>query len=316
MIGGLIMRMKCTSRNEFGIALVAASAMTVVTAVPARASATSFRDDTYVTATAGVTRTSWINDNAFKPNTPSAPGGEFRMASASNRACFLSHIGGDFNGMERAYVYYDRGYWAVGAAATSGSGATAGASCVSIPNTSYVSPAPDAPAYSWRQEYYPIVILLPTPATDYEWNCFLTSVTGSFQGSGERVQVWRRDASAWIIGGSSAQHGVTAEARCVMTKTSFNSGPFSVSQYGPTEQTMKTAGGWNATAYRNDTRATYPDLNNTCFLQRMTGSFQGSGEWIGVAMDGVSHLNNTYNQWWLMLNSYQSGVATTATCVR
>lgn len=44
--------------------------------------------------------------------------------------------------------------------------------------------------------------------------CFLTMVTGKFEGGGERVRVYR-SKDHWYLDGSSKQSGVAAEAQCL-----------------------------------------------------------------------------------------------------
>ena len=46
--------------------------------------------------------------------------------------------------------------------------------------------------------------------------CALTSVTGSFQGAGEKVHVWVAEDGWWYLGGVSHQDGV--EAECVIVR--------------------------------------------------------------------------------------------------
>jgi hypothetical protein len=188
------------------------ASMLLVAALSGTARANYFTDDTLVSASAGQVSTSWINGNPYKS-------GDFRMVDTAHNVCFLTGVSGDFNGSgERAYVYEDRGYWAIGVSSGSGQGVIATASCIAIPDQSYQWPAPTSPGTFWFQEYfYPMKILVPQPRDAYHsWTCFLTQVRGHFQGSGERLEVYQT-SDFWAIGGNSGTSGLMGEARCVET---------------------------------------------------------------------------------------------------
>lgn len=301
---------KCS--RSFRVHFVLGCAITVVS-ISSVAKANSFLDDSYVSASPGQNSTSWINANPFKPLHSNTAGGEFRWADTAHNACFLTGVGGDFNGAgERAYVYEDRGSWAFGVSSGSGQGTFAMASCVTIPDASYQWPAPTSPGVTWYQGYYPTAILTPAPKAGYNWTCFLTQVRGNFQGGGERVEVYK-SGSQWVIGGSSAQRDVMGEARCVQTRN--QSSRFSVVQGGTNFIQMQYAGGTNYGQYLNDYRNMYPNNLNSCFLQKIAGKFEGAGEQVRVITDGQSRTVGWSNYWWLELYSQQRDVAGAAQCV-
>jgi hypothetical protein len=284
------------------------ASMLFVAALSGTARANYFTDDTLVSASAGQVSTSWINGNPYKS-------GDFRMVDTAHNVCFLTGVSGDFNGSgERAYVYEDRGYWAIGVSSGSGQGVIATASCIAIPDQSYQWPAPTSPGTFWFQEYfYPMKILVPQPRDAYHsWTCFLTQVRGHFQGSGERLEVYQT-SDFWAIGGNSGTSGLMGEARCV--ETTGKSRRFNGSQDRDNTTQMMYAGGTNYSEYPNNYSYTYPSRSNSCFLQRMMGRFEGIGERISVVADGQDRIVGWPNYWWFDITSQQSGVSGAAQCV-
>ncbi|WP_437723134.1 hypothetical protein [Sorangium sp. So ce861] len=114
--------------------------------------------------------------------------------------------------------------------------------------------------------------------------CFLTRVTGKFQGGGEAVYSYVSGGS-WYLGGRSLAQGISARARCVSMPASAEY------SWGQRQQPvyMGTAAG------------------RTCFLTRVTGHFEGGGEWVHVYVSGGS--------WYLGGGSEQDGVGASARCV-
>ncbi len=136
------------------------------------------------------------------------------------------------------------------------------------------------PEYSWSQGQ-PAVPMGGTSGRV----CFLTRVTGKFEGGGEVVNVFASGGS-WYLGGQSLQAGVGASARCV--SVAFYSGEYSWSQ-GQVPAFMGSAS------------------NRACFLTRVTGKFEGGGE--------VVHAYTSWDSWYLGGQSLQAGVGASARCV-
>ncbi|BAY25173.1 hypothetical protein NIES2100_49790 [Calothrix sp. NIES-2100] len=64
--------------------------------------------------------------------------------------------------------------------------------------------------FSWTQGQVPVKMYHSN-----ECFCFITSVRGKFEGAGEVVHTYIGNDGFWYLGGSSAQSGVSACARCV-----------------------------------------------------------------------------------------------------
>lgn len=124
-----------------------------------------------------------------------------RMEAVQNNACFLTQVVGKFmGGGERVEITEENGHYYLGGSSLQ-SGVGAKARCVG--NT--VRKHKD----EWTQGS-------PTKALGQEANqvCFLTRVTGRFEGRGESVHVYVANGS-WYLGGSSGQNEVGASAVCV-----------------------------------------------------------------------------------------------------
>jgi uncharacterized membrane protein YdjX (TVP38/TMEM64 family) len=68
--------------------------------------------------------------------------------------------------------------------------------------------------YDWKQGEAKKRLLSASPADADGGVCFLSRVSGRFEGSGESVDVWVADGAWWLSGGSK-QAGVTTAAHCL-----------------------------------------------------------------------------------------------------
>lgn len=201
------------------------------------------------------------------------------MGPTSDRVCFLTRVTGRFHGAgEVVNAYISNGSWYLGGSSQqSGIGATA--RCIYVPNATYYTAE-----YTWTQgTAYPVSIM-PATDTNGAWTCFLTRMTGKFQGSGEEVRVYQ-SGGYWYIFGKSAQSSVSASARCVHAP---GSGPYDWSQ-------------GNLATYMGSAS------NRSCALTRVTGNFEGSGESV--------HAFVSWDSWYLGGTSVQSSIGGTAYCI-
>lgn len=79
--------------------------------------------------------------------------------------------------------------------------------------------AADAPSctparYEWKQGEAKKRLISASPAEADGGICFLSRVSGRFEGSGESVDIWVADGAWWLSGGSK-QSGVTSAAHCL-----------------------------------------------------------------------------------------------------
>jgi hypothetical protein len=209
-----------------------------------------------------------------------ASGGEFvwnqgdapvRMGPADSQTCFLTGVTGDFEGGgESVHAYVVADSWYLGGSSLQG-GVAAFARCV---------PVRGSGEYFWSQGE-----LARPMGGDADKACFLTYVTGHFEGGGEWVNTFTTGGS-WYLGGNSLQQGVAAGARCI--PVSSYTGEFAWAQ-GQTPEPM------------------VPVRDSSCFLTLMTGRFKGGGELVRVFQ---------YRDWWFLGGtSLQEGVADRARCV-
>lgn len=193
------------------------------------------------------------------------------MGSANGRVCFLTRVTGRFEGGgEVARTFISGGSWYLGGNSLQ-SGVGASARCVSV--SSYSG------EYHWSQGALPTAM-----GSANNRACFLTRVTGKFEGGGEVVQTFT-SWDTWYLGGNSLQAGVGASARCV-----------------------NLAAGGEAHWTQGETPAYLgPSGDRTCFLTRMTGRFKGGGEVVRTYESGGA--------WFLGGSSLQAGVAASARCL-
>jgi hypothetical protein len=124
------------------------------------------------------------------------------MGSVHGRVCFLTRLRGDFEGGgEYVRAFASGGSWYLGGGSQQ-SGVEAAARCLSV--HWYSS------EYFWTQGQAPV----PLYSAGY-YSCFLTGLSGDFEGGGEVVRTFVDDKGWFFLGGSSGQSGVWATARCV-----------------------------------------------------------------------------------------------------
>lgn len=201
------------------------------------------------------------------------------MGSYTERFCFLTAVQGKFEGGgESVHVYESGGRWLLAGSSLQNG---VGASAVCIPRSYYGQILVPTDEYFWTQEYYPTPMVSDTSSL-----CFLTAVSGEFDGGGEQVEIFRWNGK-WHLGGHAYKPGIVAGARCV--NTLYSNGPHHWSQEEVAPKPIADANWW------------------VCGLTRMTGAFEGDGEQVRVRSNGA---------WWeLGGQSYQHGVATSAYCL-
>jgi hypothetical protein len=194
------------------------------------------------------------------------------MGTATNRTCFLTRVTGRFEGWgEVVQAYISDGSWYLGGSSQQ-LGVGAFARCVAVPSDG---------EFSWHQNQP------PTPmGGDAGRACFLTRVTGHFEGGGESVHAYTSGGS-WYLGGSSLQTDVAASANCITV--TFRTGEFSWSQGSPPLPMISVT-------------------SNSCFLTGMSGRFKGAGEVVYASFLDL-------NQWFLTGSSQQVGVTAQARCI-
>ena len=109
--------------------------------------------------------------------------------------------------------------------------------------------------------------------------CFLTRVSGNFEGSGESVHVYYSSGN-WYLGGTSSQSGVSASATCIPRDYWGQ-----YLQIGPEKI-------WNSPIYPIDLGSV---TNRVCFLTYVSGKFMGAGERV------YTYVSN--NKWYISGNS-------------
>ncbi|NNB84031.1 hypothetical protein HI113_00440 [Corallococcus exiguus] len=167
------------------------------------------------------------------------------LGASAGRACFLTRVGGDFEGSgERIDITESGGSWYLGGASNQ-SGIRGAARCVD---------ATASQQYEWTQSMaYPVSM-----GTAAGRVCFLTGVAGKFHGSGEWVRAYVENGY-WYLNGNSSQSGVRARARCVAT----------------TSYTDEFGWGQGGAAKLMD-----PVAGRACALTYMRGKFEGGGEYV------------------------------------
>jgi hypothetical protein len=203
----------------------------------------------------------------WKQGNPSTP-----MGSSTDRFCFLTEIGGHFQGSGEsvhAYVNTTTNTWYLGG--TSGqTDVHASARCVPL--------SANGKTYSYTTEYTAkqdtgLIRMGGTPADRV---CFLEYVSGHFEGYGENVYAFLVNGE-WWLGAESGQTGVSVKSRCLVGTTATS--PFYYWAQDNDATPMKTTSGW------------------VCGLTRMQGKFKGFGEYIRVTTSaGTSYLGGGSGQ--------------------
>ncbi|WP_163863322.1 hypothetical protein [Myxococcus eversor] len=197
------------------------------------------------------------------------------MGITSGRSCFLTRVGGDFEGSgERVDIFQTGGSWYLGgnSSQTSINGA---ARCVSASG--------DTTEYQWTQSMnYPVNM-----GTATNRMCYLVGVAGKFNGGGEWVHAYV-SGGQWYLSGDSGQSGVRARARCITVSPTT----------GYTPEISWSQG--QGSAYMG------PSSGLACALTYVKGKFEGGGEYVRIFDSG--------GYWYLGGGSNQVSVAAKARC--
>ena len=140
--------------------------------------------------------------------------------------------------------------------------------------------------FSWIQGVSKPTIDIGSAATQF---CFLTSISGKFEGGGESIHL-KVENGRWLLTGSSNQVGVEALARCQVV----------------TNPVITDESTW---MQPQGTREMFLGLTSdrACFLMGVQGRFRGAGEAVWVRRAGDSL--------WLGGQSQQAGVGGWARCL-
>ncbi len=203
----------------------------------------------------------------------SAPNSATPMGTTSGRFCFFNTLQGRFDtSSDSVHVFAAGGSWYLG-----GGGDTRAVSrCATRPSDSILSTE-----YRWTAGQQ----LATEMETATGRVCFLTGVSGDFDGSSDWVRVYV-SGGYWYLQGSLSKQSGGARARCI-TVPSY-SAEYSWSQTQSYDTHMGTTS------------------NRVCALTYMGGQFDSLNEYIGIYAAAGS--------WYLGGASLHSGVAAKARC--
>ncbi|MCY1040101.1 hypothetical protein OV208_02120 [Corallococcus sp. bb12-1] len=172
--------------------------------------------------------------------------GSTALGATAGRACFLTRVGGDFEGGgERVDIFESGGSWYLGGA-SSQSGINGASRCVSVAGYSA--------QYEWTQaSSYPVYMGSATNRV-----CYLTGLAGKLNGGGEWVHAYVSGGD-WYLSGNTNQTTLKARARCI-----------TVDSY--TDESTWSQGA-SATLLGAVT-------NRSCALTYVKGKFEGGGEYV------------------------------------
>lgn len=176
--------------------------------------------------------------------------------------CFLASVEGSFKGGgETVYVKHENGQWLLGGNSNQG-GVAASAYCATWSELGGFSNVFYNPI-TWNQGQGPIPLLSTGSGV-----CYLSRMSGKFEGGGERIKV-ENYYSFWQLGGNSNQGGVSGSAYCIY---SSNLAGLITPQYNL------------ATDPRKKFSSDSTNLGNykICFLTEISGKFNGSGEKVSL----------------------------------
>lgn len=170
----------------------------------------------------------------------------------SGRMCWLSRMTGSFMGSGEGLLieYFDFNRFYLGG--WSQQVGVAGSAMCATSDAMFLSHE------GWSQGNRPVNL---GPADGQV--CFLTSVSGRFEGWGEYVHTYISNG-AWYLGGSSNQSGVEAGAACFR-------GLYHSEEYV-----------WN----QGDPPVAMAGPGTACALTFIGGKFKGSGEWVNITNNG------------------------------
>jgi hypothetical protein len=140
--------------------------------------------------------------------------------------------------------------------------------------------------WAWSQGQAPVD--MGTASNQF---CFLTHIQGHFQGGGEMVRVFEENGRV-KLGGTSAQTGVAARARCLPLSSNRALTVHAERSWsqGQAKRLLATDDGFTA-----------------CVLTRVRGHFEGEGEAVEITREN--------GEWRLGGRSQQTGVAASARCI-
>jgi hypothetical protein len=205
------------------------------------------------------------------------------LAPASNTVCFLNYVSGQFHGSgESVYIAKTAQVWFLIMQAGS-TGVEAYASCYdkysgySVSNEAVWS----QPAGHLNNQ------LIDIGPTGYQ-HCFLTRMSGHFQGGGESIRIVDQMSGGVMhhyITGTAGAPGlaIVGGARCYGPESSYEWN-YSASQYGPTYVKLP---GYAGTGDVCNMGLTNQNPNG---LTAVSGKFEGWGESVGVVVSN--------SQWW------------------
>lgn len=203
------------------------------------------------------------------------------MGSTADRACMLTEVRGDFaGGAEEIRIHVVNGSWVMDGKSKQ-AGLRGKAQCVST--TSFTD------EQSWTQGQERVLL-----GTAEGRACFLTRITGHYEGGGERLRVYIEDGN-WYLHGQSQQLGVGGSARCI-----------------PAESVTAPVD-WNQGDEPITLTDDPADARDVCFLTMVKGRFEGGGE--SVAVTSVPGASGGLVQQ-LGGHSEQDMVGATAMCAR
>ncbi|NOU52993.1 hypothetical protein HG263_21045 [Pseudoalteromonas sp. JBTF-M23] len=196
------------------------------------------------------------------------------LGSSRDRVCFLSSVQGKFEGWaeEVSVKKVGASYYLGGKSDQDNVAATA--TCVLNPKGDKYTQFD-----TWEQGQSYLYM------GDRHNVCFLTSMSGKYEGWKESIEV-KNTPSGVYLGGTSDQHSVKASAACL-------------SRYNPNLRSYTWRQG-------EGTKTLAPTATNVCYLTRIAGKFKGYGESVSLSK------SNGY--WQLSGSSQQRDVTATATC--
>lgn len=215
-----------------------------------------------------------------------SPGGEYQwvkgqsavaMGSATGRICFLTYVGGRFNGAQDWFGVSNKlGRWHLG-----------GSSGINV--VSARARCRQVASYSAEETVEaPTKEPVPYVGKDVEGTaCGLTRVGGKFADAGDQVRVSRKGMSTWTLFVNSANGYLTGGARCITSATTATPGAT-----------------WQ---YPNPPKPLATSATDFCFLTGVSGPLRGVSDWVWV--------NPGSSRWYLLGDKHQ-GVAGGADCIQ
>ncbi|AZZ96950.1 MULTISPECIES: hypothetical protein [Pseudoalteromonas] len=200
--------------------------------------------------------------------------GQVSLGSSRDRICFLSKVQGKFEGWGEAVWVKEVGATYYLGGKSNQDNVAAIATCVTNPKGNY-----DVQYDTWSQGQSDIYL------GDRNNVCFLTGMSGKFEGWAESIGI-KNYSYGTYLGGTSNQHSVEAQAGCVAR--SYPDLKSYTWNQGESQKILASA------------------KTHVCYLTKISGKFKGSGEAVQVVQNG--------GYWILSGKSQQHSVTATATC--